>query len=1123
MFLFQSSGSVFKTKPSQKNEPNVAEQLESLKQEFYDLQITRLTKSAKTYQQSQDKFYSNVKSLSSKLEGMKKSDFYNAIGFCYASLLWLSEKGNKSAAEDILALPFITNKNEDPTGVEKQNQGVIRAFNYINATAISFENRPLVKKSVDDLAMAMDRASLGTDSGQWQFGVSSEKSANEFKRMLEKISQVTGLQVAELEIVDQSKKPQFEKYPGIPDNWYVSFKLKNDRSAPNYLQFSPAQEKQQQQPMGQLTKEQKKAEKSKKKVELSKGSSVASPPQSFSKVQEKVPHVHTQSINDALSSEKDSEFSMNEADTKFSTTTGVFYATRYMAANPGSEKAVWRSIDQNIRDLANKFGYEVKEPIVTWLKSSEGQKFKADYLAAQKLSGESSTIAASSTVDVIYSEKAKNFDNLFVSVWNNWKLSIDRANIARKYLAALDTDNSFRISETAPKLYFFQNLAPETIDKLISTIEGVKTDSDMARLQKKMGVGGTVGISLAGLSASEKASLVSYLKEMKKSQTGDKHMTDMLQFLRSASEDEDFMQRKNISPSESKKAGELLAKMINDGAIDGATYKIKDISKFSAYFRRQSQDPNGMRVEAEANKSGKQNIFVRAMEESGDGFSRSVSIQNGVRAHVGIAIDEIAPGRASVQAIYGVGNKEIPFDHDKGNMKILFYPDIGRDGKREYGEPVAIDFTKESEVWGGSGGKYEIKLPEQSGKLLIYTETKEGEINSGLAWKYVNVPLPPEPRVEEKILSPETYEVVRAENIFDLQYAVPRSFAVSSLFPASEYLMNSVLKPSYKKAFNADYNSAVGEFNLPTIIDPSSIGVYRQEALPRLHAWLDEIDPNDEQGRKVRDVLAEKISTTPEKFVEAIANNQINDMLSYVKNESLRKQLGETFAKAKNYSLLLQQQHIADLMLNSFSGGVGVKFNLSPFSGTKETAAYVYVQHDATFLVTNVRLPRSMVSGKLAMTIDLGGMEFTPEIGAGVRLPGGGQRTMLQTKIGASLQIPGTVQGPVPAEQFISTIITASLTTTYHPDHDPFHAVRVGTGMKFRLAQQLSAKVHFERLLSPIKPLDFVNTTIAYKPYESLEIGATAGLGLQKNLDDKLPYQVGLNITYTPSSPKKQK
>jgi hypothetical protein len=242
-----------------------------------------------------------------------------------------------------------------------------------------------------------------------------------------------------------------------------------------------------------------------------------------------------------------------------------------------------------------------------------------------------------------------------------------------------------------------------------------------------------------------------------------------------------------------------------------------------------------------------------------------------------------------------------------------------------------------------------------------------------------------------------------------------------------------------------------------------------------------------------------------------------------VKDVGLRKQLGEMFAKSKNYSLLLQQQHIADLMLSSFSSGAGVKFNLTPFPGTKETAAYVYVQHDATFLVTNVRLPRSMVSGKLAMTIDLGGTDFTPEIGAGVRLKGGGQKTMLQTKIGASLQIPGTVQGTVPAEPLISTIISASLTTTYHPDHDPFDAVRLGTGMKFRLAQQLSAKVHFERLLSPIKPLDFVNTTIAYKPYESLEIGATAGLGLQENVDNKLPYQVGLNITYTPFSPKKQK
>jgi hypothetical protein len=269
-------------------------------------------------------------------------------------------------------------------------------------------------------------------------------------------------------------------------------------------------------------------------------------------------------------------------------TASLFYGRKYQIDLDKDSKSAKNLATEAVRQLLAKYEIALKEPLETFFASKDGQNALAilnkNYLDVQGW-------ASMEVFAVMAGKDCKNYDALKKAIIENWQLAHDRANLVYSYIDKINKSlsqqglNTIKISESdlKPNLYFFQALAPELMDKLIA-------DKDI----------------------SKNTSLRDWLNSYKGAQKGEEHMGQLLSYLQENGGNAEY--------------GKLKA------ALDK-----NDFALLNRYWQRTQNDRLGMRNESRDSQS----LLVQAIENSGNGNSRSTMLSSLTQAHIGLEISRI--------------------------------------------------------------------------------------------------------------------------------------------------------------------------------------------------------------------------------------------------------------------------------------------------------------------------------------------------------------------------------------------------------------------------------------------------------------------------------------------------
>lgn len=793
MFLFQS-GPVQRKAPEQ----SLMQRIYSLQDEFY-----RMQENAQGRPKPEDlkALGSNVESLNAAAcsilaQGMdayraNRKEIQQSIAFCRAAKAWLDGKGVP------IPLSFEAKASVETAAIEK------RYSNYFTAAEYSFAYLGKAGNAimVNSLARALDSA--GSEGGMadwWGFGfnkkggVSAQKQAEQFFKMLSALPGVKPMGEPEI----------LAKAVGFTDEKIVSFRLEED-----------AKKK------GKLAAEEPPVFKFKKKETIAPEQQVA-----ISRSQGGASFVtsHTGPVADAnyakIQTADESENSSNSGNVILRASSSLPYAWRYTPNSSEDGSLTKNMVDFRIWEMAKRYGFSVREPLIDFLKSSEGQRF----IGLINDNGGISNISGSATQEAFYS--GTRYEHWLASVLNNYSLAQERAGLAAKAMVEIN-DSLAKAGKQAINLksdmqssvYFFQELSPELLAKVIASVEALKDAKKFAAYSKDMEA------RKVTVHKPEFEPVLQQLKDMQEQQSDaaykkNMYMQALVDYLRRAAE------QKGVSgkEKEAQDAERFLKTMIADKAID-ANYQVTDTLKFKAYFQKMRGDKtaglheeeiNGKKVRVEGylrgmRNEGKRNIFVRAMEECneliGMPSGRSVSLLQSAEVSISASISKVVDNKAEVTVNkYTIGNASIPPTDATVSVRAFLVKDATKPSER-----IELKVS-----YNASSGKFSVSIPEElqgeNYKVVAYAETKGGEINSGLVWRKYEMAIKEfyEPRTEASYSSGVSGRM--SQMTFSTYYvATPKSGGPSREVKADAILSFGVKTKNEKLGYAPAYFMYPGE------------------------------------------------------------------------------------------------------------------------------------------------------------------------------------------------------------------------------------------------------------------------------------------------------------------------
>ena len=424
---------------------------------------------------------------------------------------------------------------------------------------------------------------------------------------------------------------------------------------------------------------------------------------------------------------------------------------------------------------------------------------------------------------------------------------------------------------------------------------------------------------------------------------------------------------------------------------------------------------------------------------------------------------------------------------------------------------------------------YELKFTPKAGEenridAVAYKFLGDKRVSSGFVAAPLNLakeiqPEKPQQPVEAKknkfgVPGPEFDPVIKRDiQVIKSQFQIPAFFAVSGLFPNSENFMQGIggvkgIIGVYKDAFNAtiDLSGTKAIFNLPGNISADQNFKFRQEMGQLIDAWVGSTDPNNNYA-PVKPIIISNLLNAGnyDKFITAMKNGSFQEAQSYLKkNGDMYNALGEVVGSLKNFSSYVTQAQLVNLLVSSFSTGVGVEYAL-----TGSLKMKVYLNSDMTVLVTNERFPHQMPGTTFLMNIDIGkGWMLQPSVGGGFVLSATDSPSFT-TEQGAKLIVP--------LGGYLSGVVGGSFRQLYRSDQSRILATDVYGGFQYKLSDNLAAKVTISNLMYGGVPSTMLGAGIAGVFEMPLtggqaEIGLSGGVGLQKNALDQRPYSVGVSF-----------
>jgi len=356
-----------------------------------------------------------------------------------------------------------------------------------------------------------------------------------------------------------------------------------------------------------------------------------------------------------------------------------------------------------ISDLARNFGFTISEPLEDWIVSKQeggGQAFLA------KLNAAGITLDVVGSADMAVFFDGKNSKEFAATADKNQSLAEKRSRLVIKYLTNLNDvvlkaskeKIQFSSSPTG-KVHFFQDFSDDQAKSL-----------GLAKYGYAKGDG-----------ARNMAALVAYLKT---ASAQDYIKVGQNRFSFTSEEQAD-----------AKKFHEKLSRIIN---ADG-TLKEGAVPLLNTYFRRMSGDPSlkgpgiagGMIYEGKTSPKGREqfippNVFARAIMESTEVSSRSVSLSSEVKAQLSISV-KAEDGKAVPTVAYTINSVPVAFNDQNGTVETYF------ENNRAMGVARTLDGSVNS---GFAWQSVEVKKPV----FQIERYTFGGEVSSQYPGSYLPLP-----------------------------------------------------------------------------------------------------------------------------------------------------------------------------------------------------------------------------------------------------------------------------------------------------------------------------------------------------------------------------------------------
>ena len=431
----------------------------------------------------------------------------------------------------------------------------------------------------------------------------------------------------------------------------------------------------------------------------------------------------------ALAATSDQPFSCMEKTMQQKVSAAVYYGEKFETDQFRSKGIAEEQVKNLIYDLASRFGFVIPpDTLNAWLVSKEpgkGQEF------LNKLK------AANITLDVTGSaDMAMYFDGKNKAEWasvadKNLKLAEQRSSLVIARLKEFNTmimkadpgNTGFAFSDKPKgKLHFFQDGLPAEAAKYSYT---------------------------PGDGAANMSALMAYLKTIKDAKPvnldvaadgaiiNPNKITPIYAAFRVGENTINFTQK------DKEEATKYYDKLLKTGAVvqDGAGYKAGNASLLNKYFRRMDGDPSlngapgakeGMIYEGKVAKSTKDNyippnIFSRAMTESTEVSSRSVSLVYLAKAYLSIST-EVKGGKVDATAEYRINDVPVKFvDGMNGTL----------DKETKGDRTIAIASTKDGSI--SSGYAWQTVAEEVKQEMHNTTQTN-GRPVAGRKNEYNTIP-----------------------------------------------------------------------------------------------------------------------------------------------------------------------------------------------------------------------------------------------------------------------------------------------------------------------------------------------------------------------------------------------
>lgn len=570
------------------------------------------------------------------------------------------------------------------------------------------------------------------------------------------------------------------------------------------------------------------------------------------------------------------------------------------------------------RELTRQMGIDMDKSMTPpptlekfMLETDAGKEFVTQFnLGAPKVSG-------SASVEVFYN--GKNYEAFRNSLRDNWQLALDRAGLIKEYVDETINQKLTAIGkpplnvEAAGRLYLFQDLDASVIQRL-------QDDGSLP------------------------ADLRAWFGDYSKSQQGTKHMNELMAYLKQNGGEDKRNSYEKIKAAIGSVAENADGTVSCD--LSGANW-----ATINTLWQRTSNNKSGLRVETLNNQS----MLAKAIEDSGDGTSRSASITTSAQAP--ISIDMAALQQSSFEVKQGESasiSAAVSASSPLANVTISAYLVNKSTGTLT---PLQV---KNSQVAAeiSESGDY---------ALVAYAKTEDGRIKTTFVGQGFSVSVKeekPEPLEQQKYRNRADMRppASRVEGRIPVNLSIPGVPTPSDDSQMSELI--NALKPLYEGVGvsvdeNGTFHPEGRPENLPAVQITNFFSGFRQA----VDTWID----------KNKSYILENLNNPAdfESFRNELLQSNFSSALAYLnqdENSACRAQLYNSLKSTFSSDVLNVVSDLSAYDLNSltkwsFSARGNLNFMLT---GTKYIDTYMKDDVAAKLRENGIAIPQNALDKALS-------------------------------------------------------------------------------------------------------------------------------------------------------------